>query len=248
MSADLHGVGGEKGGVGKSTVAKRLCEYLRENQIPFTAFDTDRSAPDLKKAYAKPESKIEVGEAFFSEAKKHQEAANELIKVVEDKIALFNLSAASFSALSHWLESNEVFDIIRGENNFYLWFVTDGSVESVSSLKESLKIYGKDIRHIVVKSEARNETKDWKLIDKDLEVQELTEKYQVSQIVFPEFYGVETFRLIRDNSLGFQEGIDRAEELKFTKFDKQRIKRFLRESGEVIDSLGIFKEYNEVNE
>nr|MBD2770955.1 hypothetical protein [Iningainema tapete BLCC-T55] len=45
----------------------------------------------------------------------------------------------------------------------------------------------------------------------------------------------------RDNSLGFAEALDKANDLGFGKIDRQRIKRFLRESGDAIGEAGIFK-------
>ncbi|MDO9048516.1 MAG: hypothetical protein Q7U66_12385 [Methylobacter sp.] len=41
MSA-IHFIGGEKGGVGKSVVARVLAQYMIDNEIPFIGFDTDR--------------------------------------------------------------------------------------------------------------------------------------------------------------------------------------------------------------
>ncbi|MFL9457949.1 hypothetical protein AB0758_44085 [Tolypothrix bouteillei VB521301_2] len=236
---DIHGVGGEKGGVGKSTCCKRLLEYFIENDIPFIAFDTDRSAPDLKKAYLK--QGIDIREAYFSEAIHAQDAASVIVDVADEANVLFNLSAASFEAVSHWLKQNEILEAIEGENEFYLWFVTDGSVESVASLYRSLATYGKQIHHILVKNEGINLSKDWRLIDSDQRLQTLMKQCRVREMVLPEFFGIETFRIIRDNSLGYTEALDKAGELGFGKVDKQRIKRFLRESGEAIDGLGIFK-------
>ena len=39
----IHLIGGEKGGVGKSLVSRLLAQYFIDRQIPFSAFDTDRS-------------------------------------------------------------------------------------------------------------------------------------------------------------------------------------------------------------
>ncbi|MBR8840230.1 MAG: hypothetical protein DSM106950_41125 [Stigonema ocellatum SAG 48.90 = DSM 106950] len=236
---DIHGVGGEKGGVGKSTVCKRILEYLQDNEISFIAFDTDRSAPDLKKAYKK--QGIDIREAYFSEAVDKQDAASVIVDVADEATVLLNLSAASFDAVSTWIKENEVLEVIAGENEFYLWFVTDGGVESVSSLYRSLATYGKQIHHILVKNEGVNRSKDWRLIDSDQRLQTLIKQCGVKELVFPEFYGIETSRIIRDNSLGFAEALEKAGDLGFGKIDKQRIKRFLRESGEAIESAGIFK-------
>lgn len=241
---NIHAVGGEKGGVGKSTVCKRICEYLISNHIPFIGFDTDRSAPDLKKAYQK--IGVDIREAFFSEAILHQDAATAIIRAADEATVLCNLSAASFDAVSSWLDNNEILDAIAGENEIYLWFVTDGSVESISSLYRSLFTYGKQIHHIIVKNEGTNKASDWRLIDEDASLIALIKQCRVKQVVFPEFYGVETFRVIRDNSLGFDEAIQKASEFDLDKIDRQRIKRFLRSSREAIDGAGLLETFASV--
>lgn len=45
--ATIHFVDGEKGGVGKSFVAKTMIQYRLERQLPFVAVETDRSNPDV---------------------------------------------------------------------------------------------------------------------------------------------------------------------------------------------------------
>nr|MBD2770676.1 hypothetical protein [Iningainema tapete BLCC-T55] len=52
----------------------------------------------------------------------------------------------------------------------------------------------------------------------------------------------------RDNSLGFAEALDKANDLGFGKIDRQRIKRFLRESGDAIGEAGIFKKLAAIRE
>ncbi len=50
--ANIHLIGGEKGGVGKSLVARILAQYLIDHQLPFLGFDTDRSHGALMRFYA----------------------------------------------------------------------------------------------------------------------------------------------------------------------------------------------------
>ena len=39
----IHLIGGEKGGVGKSVVARLLAQYFIDHQLSFLGFDSDRS-------------------------------------------------------------------------------------------------------------------------------------------------------------------------------------------------------------
>lgn len=50
--AQIHFIGGEKGGVGKSLVARVLAQYLIDHEHPFLGFDTDRSHGALMRFYA----------------------------------------------------------------------------------------------------------------------------------------------------------------------------------------------------
>jgi len=43
----LHFIGGEKGGVGKSVVARLLAQYFIDRQVPLLGFDTDMSHGSL---------------------------------------------------------------------------------------------------------------------------------------------------------------------------------------------------------
>jgi cellulose biosynthesis protein BcsQ len=50
--AHIHFIGDEKGGVGKSLVARILAQYLIDHERPFPGFDTDPSHGALMRFYA----------------------------------------------------------------------------------------------------------------------------------------------------------------------------------------------------
>ena len=50
--ANIHLIGGEKGGVGKSLVSRLLAQYMIDKELPFLGFDTDRSHGALMRFYA----------------------------------------------------------------------------------------------------------------------------------------------------------------------------------------------------
>ncbi len=237
---DIHNFGGEKGGVGKSTFGKIVTQYFIDNQIPFIGFDTDRSAKDLKKSYHRPG--VNIREAIFSEAAEHENAAKEVFNAALETTVLVNLSASSFEPVSSWIRNNELLEIsLESGIKFHLWFVTDGSVESVGALYKSLQTFGQDISHVVVKNLGRNYSGDWRLIDQDPSLNSLMKSCQVKQLIFPKFYGEEEFKIIRDNSLGFREALE-SKDLGFGLIERQRIRRFLREAYLALESVKIFNE------
>ena len=235
--ADIHSCGGEKGGVGKSTVCKVMLQYLLDNRISVVGFDTDRSAKDLKKAYDRPG--LDIREAIFSEAAEHENAAKEIFNTALETTVLVNLAASSFEPVSSWIRNNELLEISKEEGiNFYLWFICDGSVESVGALYRSLQAFGQDISHLVVKNQGRNPSSDWRLIDEDTTLRGLMKKCRVRELVVPKFFGEEEFKIIRDTSLGFREALE-SKDLGFGPIERQRIRRFLREAYEALESVEI---------
>jgi len=56
--AALHFIGGEKGGVGKSVLARTLAQYHIDRNLPFLGFDTDRSHPTLSSTMSPRRSRI----------------------------------------------------------------------------------------------------------------------------------------------------------------------------------------------
>ena len=51
-ASKVHLIGGEKGGVGKSVVARLLAQHFIDNKLPFVGFDTDRSHGSLLRFYS----------------------------------------------------------------------------------------------------------------------------------------------------------------------------------------------------
>ncbi len=58
--SSLNFIGGEKGGVGKSVVARLLAQYFIDKDWPFTGFDTDRSHTSFTRFYADYASPVVV--------------------------------------------------------------------------------------------------------------------------------------------------------------------------------------------
>jgi len=54
----VHFIGGEKGGVGKSLVARLLAQYFIDHGLPFVGFDSDRTHGALMRFYASYSSPV----------------------------------------------------------------------------------------------------------------------------------------------------------------------------------------------
>lgn len=49
---NIHLIGGEKGGVGKSLLARLMAQYFIDRSMPFIGFDSNRTHGELLRFYA----------------------------------------------------------------------------------------------------------------------------------------------------------------------------------------------------
>src|ERR1035441_10972753 len=94
----IHLIGGEKGGVGKSLVARILAQYLIDHAQAFQAFDADRTHGALLRFYAQYTQPALLDD-FHSFDRVVEAAAADPHKTV-----LVDLSAQRFAPLVRWME------------------------------------------------------------------------------------------------------------------------------------------------
>src|ERR1700690_3192636 len=116
--ANIHLIGGEKGGVGKSLVARILAQYLIDKELPFLGFDTDRSHGALMRFYAGFASPVVVD---------RYEALDAIVEAAvaqPDRRILVDLAAQTLEPLAKWMDESGVFEL-AGEAGFTLsyWHV-----------------------------------------------------------------------------------------------------------------------------
>jgi cellulose biosynthesis protein BcsQ len=97
----IHFVGGEKGGVGKSVLARLLAQYHIDRGLPFTAFDTDRSHGALLRFYGDFSRPMVLDD--FESADQLMEAALEA-----DHDVLVDLAAQTSLPLHRWIDQNDL--------------------------------------------------------------------------------------------------------------------------------------------
>jgi CO dehydrogenase nickel-insertion accessory protein CooC1 len=129
--AKIHLIGGEKGGVGKSLVARVLAQYMIDKEIPFLGFDTDRSHGALMRFYTGFASPVVVDS--YESLDKIMEAA------VEDpeRRILVDLAAQTHAPLVKWMEESGVLEMVDETGvSIQYWHVMDGGRDSVDLLKK----------------------------------------------------------------------------------------------------------------
>src|SRR5918911_1991916 len=124
--AHIHFIGGEKGGVGKSLMARVLAQYLIDKNQPFLGFDTDRSHGALMRFYAGYASPVLVD---------RYESLDAIMEAAADqpeRRILVDLAAQTNDPLVRWMDESGVLNLAdeMGMKLTY-WHVMDSGKDSV---------------------------------------------------------------------------------------------------------------------
>lgn len=230
---EIHLFGGEKGGVGKSFVCRTAIAYHLKHDIEFTAFDSDRSNPDVMRIYGE-ETGCEG--AVFAEGEKYEDTANSIFNAAMEKRVLVNLPAQSLIPLQGWIEKNELFDLAdESDVQFVSWFVSDCGYDSLKLFGRSLDYFGDRASHVFVANYGM--TEDWETLKQDKALMARLRGDNVEVLKFPKFIGNYDRNQIDALCLTFEAASEHDE---FGAISRQRVKSFLRKSFEQFDALGVF--------
>ncbi len=151
----LHFIGGEKGGVGKSLVARILAQYLIDREMPFLGFDTDQSHGALLRFYSDYASAAAV------------DKYESLDRIVEAAIAeperriLVDLAAQTQPLLLRWMEDSDLIEM-SAEMGIELayWHVMDAGQDAVDLLAKLLDRFGDKLPLRLLLNEVRGDRFD----------------------------------------------------------------------------------------
>ena len=142
----LHLVGGEKGGVGKSVVARVLAQYFIDRQLALAAIDADTSHGALARYYADYTQCVDL--ESVSSADQIMDRA-----LGADRRVVVDLPAQSARNLREWLVSGDVIAFAKEMDvRLVFWHVTDGGYDSVQQLQRLLDNFGAALSYIVVEN------------------------------------------------------------------------------------------------
>jgi hypothetical protein len=145
----IHFIGGEKGGVGKSVLARLLAQYHIDRQIPFSAFDSDRSHGALLRFYADYSRPIVLDE--FESADQVMETALEA-----DQDILVDLAAQTSLPLHRWIEQNDLLSLADEERiPVVFWHVLDDGADGIALLDALFDRYDRSAAYVVTKNYGR---------------------------------------------------------------------------------------------
>lgn len=150
--ANIHFIGGEKGGVGKSLVARVLAQYLIDRELPFLGFDSDRSHGALMRFYSGYASPVLVD---------RYETLDAIVESAVDqpeRRVLVDLAAQTHDPLVRWMDESGVLEL-AGEGGFTLnyWHVMDAGKDSVDLLKRLLDRFEGRLQYVLVLNQIRGD-------------------------------------------------------------------------------------------
>jgi hypothetical protein len=148
----IHLIGGEKGGVGKSVVARVVAQYFIDNNIPFLGYDADRSHGSLLRFYADYASPVVV------DSYESLDAIVEAAVDHPDKRVLVDLAAQTQEPLVKWMDDSGVLETAAELGVvFYYWHVMDTGKDSVDLLKKLLDRFGSRLNYVLVLNQLRGD-------------------------------------------------------------------------------------------
>lgn len=151
--SSLNFIGGEKGGVGKSVVARVLAQYFIDRKLPFTGFDTDRSHTTFPRFYQDFASPVIVDsyeslDAIAGAFEEVQDGAGQSVIV--------DLAAQTAAPVARWIGDSDLFGVMAELGvtvNF--WHIADAGKDSVDLLDRLLETYGAGPNYFVLKNQGR---------------------------------------------------------------------------------------------
>jgi hypothetical protein len=148
----IHLIGGEKGGVGKSVVARLLAQYFIDRNIPFLGFDSDRSHGALLRFYSGYASPILID---------RYESLDTIVQAATDnpdRRILVDLAAQTQEPLTQWMDDSQLLEVAAELGlQIRYWHVMDAGHDSTDLLRRLLDRYEGRMSYVVVLNQLRGD-------------------------------------------------------------------------------------------
>lgn len=232
-------VGGQKGGVGKTTVCQALCQYFLDRDRNFSLVEGDAQIDDVGRMYR---NQVETETVNISDdpAKASNPDVIYSKAMQDDKSVVVNLPSNILDVLGEWLKTTGLITILRENLEGRIWlvklFVTDGCYESIRQLEKSVNMLGNSVPHVVIRNEGRVSAADFSYLD--------SEKLYTDILSAPNLIGVFDFPALEPGTRFYvdQQSAGLRAALKQANADSsflrgQRIKNFIDEVTGVFDEV-----------
>ncbi|MEA1052892.1 mobilization protein [Lamprobacter modestohalophilus] len=224
--SQMHFIGGEKGGVGKSVLSRLLAQYHIDQDLPFRAFDTDCSHGAMLRFYGGYTTPIALDD--FSSADQLMEAALE-----QNQNILVDLAAQTSRPLFQWIDENDLLGLATEEGiGVILWHVMDDGADGIGLLAQLFEQLPSGARYVVVKNLGRG--KDFSNFEAS-RARESATALAAPVIELPELHAA-TMRKVDYGNLSFWAAANNAE-AGLGLMDRQRVKVWMRKAYRQFDAI-----------
>ncbi len=230
--SNLHFIGGEKGGVGKSLLSRVLAQYMIDHETPFLGFDTDKSHGSLLRFYADFTSPTVIDQ--YESLDRIIESAAE----APERRILVDLAAQTHQFLVRWIEDSGLLELIDELGlTLNYWHVMDSGQDSVDLLRQLLDQFGGRLNLILALNEVRGDRFD--LLDASGQ-RGRAEGLGARVVSIPRLQDT-TMQKIDGHSLSFWAAVNNADKAGtgLGLLERQRIKVWLKKSYENLGRLDI---------
>jgi hypothetical protein len=228
--AQIHFIGGEKGGVGKSLVARILAQYLIDHHRPFLGFDTDKSHGALMRFYAGYASPVVV------DRYESLDAIVEAAVDVPERSILVDMAAQTQDALTQWMDDSALIELSSelGLGLTY-WHVMDSGRDSVDLLKKLLNRFGSRLNYVLVQNHIRGDNFD--ILEASGEKKRALELH--ARVINIKRLHETSMVKIDGHSSSFWSATQRTDEHALGLLERQRVKMWLKNAYSEIDTLHV---------
>jgi hypothetical protein len=140
-------------------VARLMAQYLIDHQLPFTAFDTDRSHGSLLRFYG------DYAQPALADS---YEALDRIVEAAVEqpgRRVLVDLAAQTHDPLVKWMEESGVLDMADvSDISVQYWHVMDAGRDSVELLRRLLDRFGQRLHYVIVRNHIRGD--DFSILDR----------------------------------------------------------------------------------
>jgi hypothetical protein len=139
---------GEKGGVGKTTVARVIADFLNSRDATFRAFDAEGTTGQLLRFHPEETDAVQVDNAAAIAP-----VLDYLMEGSGRRLALVDLGARSGEDVKGWLYRGGALEEAEATRlGITVIYVLGGAVDSVGHLKECFGALGREVSYVVVKN------------------------------------------------------------------------------------------------
>jgi hypothetical protein len=231
--SSLNFIGGEKGGVGKSVVARLLAQYFIDQSLPFVGFDTDRSHTSFTRFYADYASPVLVDS---------YEGLDQVVSVfdaeptdAEATRVIVDLAAQTAAPLANWIKDSDLLSVLAELGvSVNFWHVADAGKDSVDLLDKLLDTYGAGPNYVIVRNLGRGT--DFSQLDGSAAMaRALTLGAQVLNL--PQLHEASMRKIDRQNVSFWAAVNHRSGDDSLGLLERQRVRSWLKKSYETFEAL-----------